>query len=154
MFENVAAAGLHGSSATLLVILLTVIFGGMVPLSYFAGKQAWKANGPKHTRATPAPPGADTACLSIARSWNPLLGGEAAFRVIMDDHEIALLVPGRTRSARVAAGPHDLHVEAHGRQVSERLHLDLQPGEEVRLRCSPGAPRAGGWLWVRLARDD
>jgi hypothetical protein len=92
--------------------------------------------------------------ISIARSWNPLRGGEAAFRVIMDDHEIALLVPGRTRSARVVAGPHDLHVEAHGRQVSERLHLDLQPGEEVRLRCSPSALKASGWCWVRLRRED
>lgn len=67
-----------------------------------------------------------------------------------------MLVPGRTRSARVIAGPHALHVEARGQQISDVVHLDLHAGEEIRLRCSPGAlpvlQRRGKATGVRLVR--
>jgi hypothetical protein len=157
MPQFVLASQLQGSSATVLVIFVVVIFGAMIVVSYFFGKSVWRANTPKHPRATPPPVGTGVAVLTVIRSWNPV-GGNAAFRVIMDDHEIAMLVPGRTRSARVVAGPHDLHVEAYGRQISDSVHLDLHPGEEVRIRCSPGGlprprPGAKSATWVRLVPE-
>lgn len=46
MPELVFADRLQGSSATILVIFIVVIFGAMVVLSYFVGKRSWRASIP------------------------------------------------------------------------------------------------------------
>lgn len=138
----VLASQSSDSVAIEIVIGLVVVYILMLTVRYLAARRMSGRPGPTNRPAPP--PGNDkaTALVTVSRSWNPR-GAGVACRVVVDGDVIGPLAPGRMRSLHLPKGPHEIHIEAGGRQVSDSLHLKLREGETVNLSCSPAEATGG-----------
>ena len=118
--------------------------------------RAYQLGDPPHP---PAPTAIQPTLLTIARQFASDVP-DRPIAIFVDDEPWGKVRYGAALSREIAPGRH--RVRAFNTLFSQTMDVDVRPGEEVRLRCGNGFPRAGylmmlffhvTYLRVRLERD-
>lgn len=101
---------------------------------------------------------AESAAIELRRVAGKWADRRRAYRVIVDGGEVGRLGNGESASFEVAPGSHELHLKIDWCR-SERLALDLAPGETAVIECEARNPwQALYWVsfgcrrYVKLTR--
>lgn len=69
---------------------------------------------------------------------------------MLDDHQVAVVPPGQTRTVTTSPGEHELYIRIRRRKMSATLTLHIRSDEELVVRCGP--PRTALEGLTRLLR--
>jgi hypothetical protein len=91
----------------------------------------------------------------VVERVSSIAGFNAVFRVMLDEHQVAVIPPGQTRTVTTSSGDHELYIRIRRRKSSRTLRLQLKEGQEMHIRCGrPKTAFEGVLDLLRLRKPD